>query len=147
MPEISLTDFVDFVIKAGSPKLTKVRELVNRGGYSPAFDFWKTLREHFPQRVLAKSNFAVRKGRCTLAVPATKSSPKTFRPVNSWIARRSIANENADGTRGGHRRLKREKWKVAFWTRTTRGHSSIVSRADKRHHATSSTVIDARRRL
>ena len=49
MPEISLTDFVDFVIKAGSPKLTKVRELLNRGEYSPALDFWKALREHIPQ--------------------------------------------------------------------------------------------------
>lgn len=46
LPEISLTDFVDFVIKAGSPKLTKVREIVNRGEYSPAFDFWKAAREH-----------------------------------------------------------------------------------------------------
>ena len=46
MPEISLTDFVDFVIKAGSPKLTKVREIVNRGKYSPACDYWKALREH-----------------------------------------------------------------------------------------------------
>src|ERR1035437_3949784 len=46
MPEISLTDFVDFVIKAGSPKLTKVRELFNRAEYSPAFDYWKQLREH-----------------------------------------------------------------------------------------------------
>jgi hypothetical protein len=34
------------VIKAGSPKLTKVREIVNRGDYSPAFDYWKTMREH-----------------------------------------------------------------------------------------------------
>ena len=46
VPEISLTDFVDFVIKAGSPKLTKVRELFNRGEYSPAFDYWKQLRDH-----------------------------------------------------------------------------------------------------
>src|ERR1035437_2353592 len=46
MPEISLTDFVDFVIKAGSPKQTKVRELFNRAQYSPAFDYWKQLREH-----------------------------------------------------------------------------------------------------
>ena len=45
MPEISLTDFVDFVVKVGSPKLTKVREIKNRGEYSPALDFWKRLRE------------------------------------------------------------------------------------------------------
>lgn len=49
MPEISLTDFVDFVIKAGSPKLTKVRELLTRGGYFPAFDYWKQLREHIAE--------------------------------------------------------------------------------------------------
>jgi len=46
LPEISLTDFVDFVIKAGSPKLTKVREIASRGEYAPAFDYWKTAREH-----------------------------------------------------------------------------------------------------
>lgn len=45
MPEISLTDFVDFVVKVGSPKLTKVREIKTRGQYSPAIDFWKRLRE------------------------------------------------------------------------------------------------------
>lgn len=45
MPEISLTDFVDFVVKAGTPKLTKVRQLKERGDYDPAGDFWKPLRE------------------------------------------------------------------------------------------------------
>lgn len=45
MPDISLTDFVDFVIKSGTPKLTKVREIKNRGDYDPAWDFWKQLRE------------------------------------------------------------------------------------------------------
>ena len=44
MPDISLTDFVDFVIKAGTPKLTKVTEIKHRPEYSPAFDFWKPLR-------------------------------------------------------------------------------------------------------
>lgn len=45
MPEIYLTDFVDFVIRAGTPKLTKVREIKTRPEYSPAVDFWKPLRE------------------------------------------------------------------------------------------------------
>lgn len=45
MPEISLTDFVDFVIKSGTPKLTKVRAIKNRPDYEPAIDFWKQLRE------------------------------------------------------------------------------------------------------
>lgn len=45
MPEISLTDFVDFVVKAGTPKLTKVRQIKERGEYGPATDFWRPLRE------------------------------------------------------------------------------------------------------
>ena len=43
--EISLTDFVDFVSKSGSPKLTKVKEVKNRDEYSPATDFYKAFRE------------------------------------------------------------------------------------------------------
>jgi len=45
MPDISLTDFVDFAIKAGPAQLTKVRELARRGDYDPRCDFWKPLRE------------------------------------------------------------------------------------------------------
>jgi len=44
MPEISLTDFVDFVISAGTPKMTKVQHIKNRPEYTPALDFWKPLR-------------------------------------------------------------------------------------------------------
>ena len=47
MIEISLTEFVDFVIKAGSPKLTVVREVKRRHdeGYDPKTDFYKKLRD------------------------------------------------------------------------------------------------------
>lgn len=45
MPTISLTDFVDFVITAGTPKLTKVSDIRNRGDYHPAIDYWKPLRD------------------------------------------------------------------------------------------------------
>jgi hypothetical protein len=45
MPEISLTDFVDFTIKAGPAQFTKVKEIFGRGPYDPRFDFWKPLRE------------------------------------------------------------------------------------------------------
>ena len=45
MPEISLTDFVEFVNKIGPPRLTKVKEIKTRPAYSPAVDFWKPLRE------------------------------------------------------------------------------------------------------
>ena len=46
MPQISLTDFVDVVAKAGRPKATKVRQVKERHAYEPAFDFYKSLREH-----------------------------------------------------------------------------------------------------
>jgi hypothetical protein len=45
IPTISLTDFVDFVISSGKPKLSKVRTIKARGRYVPAVDFWKQLRE------------------------------------------------------------------------------------------------------
>jgi len=46
VPQISLTDFVDVVSKAGRPKATKVRQVKERPEYEPAFDFYKALREH-----------------------------------------------------------------------------------------------------
>jgi hypothetical protein len=45
MPDISLTDFVDFAISTPHTQLTKVRQICSRGSYDPRFDFWKTLRE------------------------------------------------------------------------------------------------------
>lgn len=45
MPEISLSDFVDFVMKAGIPRATKVRQITERKPYEPAIDFWKSLRD------------------------------------------------------------------------------------------------------
>lgn len=43
--KISLTDFVDFVSKSGTPKQTKVAEVKSRNDYHPALDFWKPLRD------------------------------------------------------------------------------------------------------
>lgn len=43
--DLSLTDFIDFAIKAGTPKLSKVREIRGRGPYHPATDYWKPLRD------------------------------------------------------------------------------------------------------
>ncbi|MEZ4448507.1 MAG: hypothetical protein R3B09_03430 [Nannocystaceae bacterium] len=42
---ISLTDFVDFVTRAGMPKLTKVKQLKHRGEYHPYADFYRAMRE------------------------------------------------------------------------------------------------------
>lgn len=40
-----MTDFVDFVISSGTPKLTTVRNVKNRPKYDPKTDYWKRLRE------------------------------------------------------------------------------------------------------
>jgi hypothetical protein len=45
MPRVSLTDFVDVVSIAGTPKATKIRQIRNRPPYQPAFDFYKRFRE------------------------------------------------------------------------------------------------------
>lgn len=47
MIQISLTEFVDFVAKSGTPKLTVVKQVKERHGigYDPRFDFYKPLRE------------------------------------------------------------------------------------------------------
>lgn len=45
MPRITLTDLIEVVTKAGSPKATKVSQLKSRQAYDPATDFYKPLRE------------------------------------------------------------------------------------------------------
>ncbi|MEM7246001.1 MAG: hypothetical protein AAF533_11710 [Acidobacteriota bacterium] len=42
---ISLIDFVDFAQRSGSPRLTKVRQVKDRGEYDPRCDFWRAFRE------------------------------------------------------------------------------------------------------
>lgn len=43
--KVSLTTFVDFVLKSGMPKITVVRQFKNGDPYQPAFDFYKAVRE------------------------------------------------------------------------------------------------------
>lgn len=47
MPTISLTHFVDFVSKVGTPKLTLVKNVKEQlaNAYDPASDFYKTVRD------------------------------------------------------------------------------------------------------
>lgn len=40
-----LKSFVEFVYKAGLPRLTHVTHVINAPAYSPATDYWKPLRE------------------------------------------------------------------------------------------------------
>jgi hypothetical protein len=45
MAEVSMTCFVDFVSKAGTPKFTVVKEWKNKDDYHPATDFYKAVRD------------------------------------------------------------------------------------------------------
>ncbi|MCW4469097.1 hypothetical protein OGH69_08990 [Flavobacterium sp. MFBS3-15] len=47
--KISLTDFLDFVNKSGSSKMTKVRQVKNRDDYHPSSDFYKPIRDGIVQ--------------------------------------------------------------------------------------------------
>lgn len=43
--KISLTDFVDFVALTGGRKLSKVKEIKERGAYHPKTDYYKAIRD------------------------------------------------------------------------------------------------------
>lgn len=45
MPQITLSDAVDVISRAGSPKQTKVAQIKNRPPYHPAIDYYKPLRD------------------------------------------------------------------------------------------------------
>ena len=45
MVHITLADFLDFVSKSGSSKLSKVKRLKHRPPYRPRFDYYRPLRE------------------------------------------------------------------------------------------------------
>lgn len=45
MPSISLTDLVEVVTRAGTPKAKRVAAIKNRPAYQPQTDFYKALRE------------------------------------------------------------------------------------------------------
>lgn len=44
MPDISLTDFVDYVLAPGPSQLAKVKEVKRRPDYEPQYDYWRELR-------------------------------------------------------------------------------------------------------
>jgi hypothetical protein len=46
---VSLTTFVDFVSRSGTPKITVVRRFKHGAAYRPAFDFYKALRDAIVQ--------------------------------------------------------------------------------------------------
>lgn len=44
MPDISMTDFVEFVLLSGRPRQTKVKEIKKRSDYDRALDYWAGFR-------------------------------------------------------------------------------------------------------
>lgn len=54
--KISSTDYIDYVIRTGSKKVTKVKSIFNRPEYHPAFDYYKQLREVIIQVLKAKGD-------------------------------------------------------------------------------------------
>lgn len=58
--DISMTRFVDFVIKSGSPKLTSVRTTKKQLAetYSPAKNYWKQLKEAILEDLEKETGFA-----------------------------------------------------------------------------------------
>lgn len=49
MPAVTMTTFLDFVCKSGTPKMTVVRTWKHKGDYAPEQDFYKYFRERVVQ--------------------------------------------------------------------------------------------------
>lgn len=54
MTVVTTTQFTDFVQKAGTPKLTVVKNIKNQLPYDPATDFWKPFRDASVQLLKSK---------------------------------------------------------------------------------------------
>ena len=90
---VSLTTFVDFVSKAGTPKLTVVKNDKHKGPYVPAQDFYKPLREI----IIAMHQ----RGQSTSVLDALLSStqdakkrtayPAIVRAYKRWLGRKTVA--------------------------------------------------------
>lgn len=92
MPDLSLTDFVDVAAKAGTPKLTKIREIKNRGDYEPAKDFYRILRT----RIIEAHRDGLGKAHVRSALKATSDRkkhanyPAVIEPYCSWWGRKNL---------------------------------------------------------
>jgi len=92
MPQISLTDFVDVVSKAGRPKATKVRQVKERPEYEPAFDFYKALREHIVENHRTNGGkAAVSDAMKSLTDPKKIGSyPEVLNAYKKWWGRKNL---------------------------------------------------------
>ena len=93
MPTVPMTTFVDYLIKAGPPKMTVVSKVKRdaQTPYQPAFDFWKQLRDeivdvHSANKTLA-SLYSLTK-RLTDAKKIT-AYPAVIAGYKKWIGRKA----------------------------------------------------------
>ena len=94
MPDVSLTRFVDFVIKSGTPKLTVVRDTKKQiaAGYDPATDYYKRIRDAIVAHHKGKHAYAAVD---KIASTVTNKSKQTNYPLiatgyKKFLGRRSI---------------------------------------------------------
>jgi hypothetical protein len=95
MISTSMTSFIDFALKAGKPKLTAVRRVVEqyRNGYSPATDFYRELRTAI--RELHAQSLPVQRLK-SLAVPGDPKKAKHYAAITDgyirFLRRKRIAS-------------------------------------------------------
>ena len=111
MPKISMTTFVDFVTKSGTPRLTVLRKAKSEYEleYSPARDFYKALRESIVEMHENQTNIdnldSVMEG---------LTDQRKLRPYQECVA--------------GYRKWcgrKEIKWVKSFVAHWTRGHLAV----------------------
>lgn len=98
MPEIGLTDFVDFALKAGPTQLTKVRELKMRPDYDPARDYWKRLRDWIIAHTAGELTMKELQARVSWYSPVSKVTISKL-----WMATRSSLEERQSARHVGPR--------------------------------------------
>lgn len=80
---VTMTTFVDFVLKAGTPKATVVREWKHREEYSPATDFYRSLREAIAEH--SESDFAPEAVKRTISAAPPAKRPKYQTMVDGYL--------------------------------------------------------------
>ena len=85
---VSLTVFVDFVSKSGTPKATVVRQWKNRGGYSVATDYYKRIRDAIVEFHQTGTEIS------DLAAGAAKHKRDNYRAVATghakWVGKKTL---------------------------------------------------------
>ena len=91
MTTLSLTDFVAVVSRAGSPKQTKVTEIITRDEYHPATDFYKGIRDRIVETHKAnKTRDAIIQGPLTMDTKKTDHYHAIAAGYHGWWGRKEL---------------------------------------------------------